>query len=245
MIKNFAAENAELLKKAADGDAAARDEIVIKNMGLVKSVVRRFDGRGYETEDLFQIGCVGLIRAAERFDSSFGVQFSTYAVPMIIGEIKRFIRDDGIIKVSRSLKDIAYRAAQIKEKKIKETGQEPSVLQIAEEMGISSAELAVALDSQLKPQSIYMTADEKDGEGRELLEKIESPEDGVEEMLNKMLIKQIMSKLDKRERAIVTLRYFERSTQAQVAEFLGISQVQVSRLEKKILQKMRSLIVEE
>lgn len=245
MIKNFAAENAELLKKAADGDSDARDELIIKNMGLVKSVVRRFDGRGYETDDLFQIGCVGLIRAAERFDSSFGVQFSTYAVPMIIGEIRRFIRDDGIIKVSRGLKDVAYKAAQIKEKKIKETGQEPSVLQIADEMGISSAELAAALDSQLRPQSIYMTPDEKDGDGRELLEKIESPDDDVEEMLNKMLIRQIMKELNERDRTIVTLRYFKRSTQAQVAEFLGISQVQVSRLEKKILQKMRSLIVEE
>ncbi len=245
MIKNFATENAELLRKAADGDASARDELIIKNMGLVRSVVRRFEGRGYEMEDLFQIGCVGLIRAAERFDSSYEVQFSTYAVPMIIGEVKRFIRDDGIIKVSRSLKDIAYKATQIKEKKIKETGQEPSVLQIAEEMGISSADLAVALDSQLKPQSIYITTNEKDGEGRVLLEKIESPDDDVEEMLNKMFIRQMLDELNDRERIIVMLRYFERSTQAQVAEVLGISQVQVSRLEKKILQKMRSRIAEE
>lgn len=245
MIRDFAAENAELLKKAAGGDVEARDELIVRNMGLVSSVVRRFSGRGFEADDLFQIGCVGLIRAAERFDSSFGVQFSTYAVPMIIGEIKRFIRDDGIIKVSRGLKEIAYRAAQIKDKKIKETGQEPTVAEIAEEIGVSSAELAAALDSQLKPQSIYMTTDEKDGEGRTLLEKIESPDDEVGKMLDRVLIRQIMGELDEREKLIVTLRYFERNTQAQVAEFLGISQVQVSRLEKKILLKMRNKIAEE
>ncbi len=245
MIRDFATENAELLKKAREGDLGAKDDLIIKNMGLVNCVVRRFLGRGYETDDLFQIGCVGLIRAAKRFDSSFGVQFSTYAVPMIIGEIKRFIRDDGLIKVSRGLKDIAYQAAQIKEKRIKETGCEPTVMQIAEEMGISSAELAMALDSQLKPQSIYMTTEEKDGEGRSLIEKIESPDDEVGDMLSRVLIRQIMGELDERERTIVTLRYYDRNTQAQVAEFLGISQVQVSRLEKKILLKMRRKIEEE
>ncbi len=244
MIRDYAAENAELLQRAAVGDSSARNELIVRNMGLVSSIMRRFSGRGYENEDLFQIGCIGLIRAAERFDSSFGVQFSTYAVPMIIGEIKRFIRDDGAIKVSRSLKDIAYRAAKIKEKKVKETGQEPSVGEIAIELDISSAELAAALDSQLKPQSIYMAVDESGGDARTLIDKIESPGDEVGEMLNRVLVRQIMSELNERDKLIVTLRYFERKTQAQVAEFIGISQVQVSRLEKKILQKMRRQIEE-
>ena len=154
MIKDYTETNSSLLQKAADGDESAREELITRNMGLVHSVVRRFIGRGHETEDLFQIGCIGLIRAVERFDPSFGVQFSTYAVPMIIGEIKRFIRDDGIIKVSRSLKTIAAQAAQIRDRVTKDTGREPSVSELASELGISPAELAAAIDSQQPPQSL-------------------------------------------------------------------------------------------
>lgn len=245
MINNYAADNAELLQRLASGDEKSRNDLIVNNMGLVHSVVKRFSGRGYESDDLFQIGCIGLIRAVERFDPSFNVQFSTYAVPMIIGEIKRFMRDDGIIKVSRSLKDIAMRAIYIKESIIKETGQEPSVAEIAERLEISSAELAAALDSQKAPQSIYMTADESDSDARALIEKIEYGEDDVEDMLNRMLLEETLKCFSDRDRQIIYLRYFRQKTQAQVAEVLGISQVQVSRLEKKILLRMRDKITEE
>ena len=239
MIKDYAADNAWLLKRAADGDADARNELIVCNMGLVHSVVKRFLGRGYERDDLFQVGCIGLIRAAERFEADFGVKFSTYAVPMIIGEIKRFIRDDGMIKVSRSLKDIAVRATYIKERILKETGVEPSVTEIAAELEITAAELATALDSQRIPQSIYATID-GDGEGKTLIERVESDKDEVDEMLNRVLLEQAMSDFCDRDRQIIYLRYFRQKTQTQVAELLGISQVQVSRLEKKILFNLRT-----
>lgn len=245
MNKDFAADNAELLRRAADGDEDARSKLVTQNMGLVHSVVRRFLNRGHEAEDLFQIGCIGLIRAAERFDAGFGVQFSTYAVPMIIGEIKRFIRDDGIIKVSRSLKDTAVRAMRVKESMIRATGREPSVAEIADEMGMSSAELAAALEAQVKPESLYMTADDGNSESRQLIDRIESRTDEVGDMLNRLLVQQTVEELDDRDKTIVYLRYFRQKTQAQVAAKLGISQVQVSRLEKKILLKMREKIAGE
>lgn len=245
MNKDFAADNAELLRRAADGDEDARGKLITQNMGLVHSVVRRFLNRGHEAEDLFQIGCIGLIRAAERFDANFGVQFSTYAVPMIIGEIKRFIRDDGIIKVSRSLKDTAVRALRVKEGMIRTTGREPSIAEIADEMGMSSAELAAALEAQVKPESLYMTADDGNSEGRQLIDRIESRTDEVGDMLNRLLVRQTVAELGDRDKTIVYLRYFRQKTQAQVAEKLGISQVQVSRLEKKILLKMREKIAGE
>ena len=245
MIKNYAADNSELLRRAADGDGNARNDLVTQNMGLVHSIVKRFIGRGHDAEDLFQIGCIGLIRAAKRFDISFGVQFSTYAVPMIIGEIKRFIRDDGIIRVSRSLKETAAKAAYAKERILKDTGREPTVCELAAELELSPAELAAALDSQLPPQSLYITTDDGGGESRPLIDRIESDNDPVEDMLRHMLIKQLLNKLPEREQMIVHLRYFQHQTQAQVAQKLGISQVQVSRLEKKILLKLRAQITDE
>ncbi len=245
MIKNYAADNSELLRRAAEGDENARNDLVTQNMGLVHSIVKRFIGRGHDAEDLFQIGCIGLIRAAERFEISFGVQFSTYAVPMIIGEIKRFIRDDGIIRVSRSLKEIAAKAAYTKERIIKDTGREPTVCELAAELGLSPAELATALDSQLPPQSLYLTTDDGGGESRPLIDRIESDDDPVDDMLSRMLIKQLLCELPEREQLIVRLRYFQHQTQARVAERLGISQVQVSRLEKKILLKLRAQITDE
>lgn len=242
MIKDYTETNSSLLQKAADGDESAREELITRNMGLVHSVVRRFIGRGHETEDLFQIGCIGLIRAVERFDPSFGVQFSTYAVPMIIGEIKRFIRDDGIIKVSRSLKTIAAQAAQIRDRVTKDTGREPSVSELASELGISPAELAAALDSQQPPQSLYITTDDGSSEGKPLIDRLECDDDPVGEMLSRLLLRQTLSSFGERDRKLIYLRYYRHQTQTQVAEQLGISQVQVSRLEKKILLKMREKI---
>lgn len=242
MIKNYASDNAELLERAAKGDEKSRENLILQNMGLVHSVVRRFIGRGYDTEDLIQVGCIGLIQAVEKFNSDYGVQFSTYAVPVIIGEIKRFIRDDGIIKVSRSLKDIAAKANRIKEQEQKKTGREPTITEIAEELGITSAELSTAIDAQRMPQSIYATIDD---EGGALVDKIESRTDDLGEMLNRVLLEDIIERLCDRDKQIVYLRYYKQKTQAQIAKMLGISQVQVSRIEKKILLYMREKITSE
>lgn len=242
MIRDFTADNAELLRKAADGDGEARNELIINNMGLVHSVVMRFLGRGHEADDLFQIGCIGLIRAAERFDPTFNVRFSTYAVPMIMGEIKRFLRDDGIIKVSRSLKELAANAARIEKQLTAEKGTAPPISEIADKMGISAAELAAAVEAQAQPQSLYMTADDGSGESRPLIDKIESKSDDMGEMLDRMLLSQLMSKLGERDKKIIYFRYYLGKTQAQIAERLGVSQVQISRLEKKILGKMREML---
>ncbi len=245
MIKNYATNNEALLKRVADGDETARHELILHNMGLVHSVVKRFTGRGFETEDLFQIGCVGLTLAAERFDPSFGVQFSTYAVPMIIGEIKRFIRDDGIIKVSRSLKELAARAVKANEQILKKTGKEPTVTELANMLGVSACSLATALEARRPTQSIYSCTEESDGEGRSLIEKLESKSDDIGNMLNRVMLEKAISDFSEREQQLVYYRYFKQKTQAQVAERLGISQVQVSRLEKKILLKLREKISKE
>lgn len=245
MIKDYALENAALLERAAGGDEAARNQLIEQNLGLVKSIARRFLGRGHEAEDLFQIGCIGLIRAAERFDSSFGVKFSTYAVPMIMGEIKRFIRDDGIIKVSRSLKETATNALKIKERIINETGREPTLSEIANELNIPVADLATAFESQVKPESLYITMDDGRGESRPLVEKIESKEDEVAKMLDRVAITSALKDFSQRDREIVYLRYFRQRTQAEVAKKLNISQVQVSRLEKKILLRLRTILSQE
>lgn len=245
MIKDFTSENEELLKKVADGDEVAREELIVRNMGLVHSVVKRFVGRGYDIDDLTQIGSIGLIRAAERFNAEFGVKFSTYAIPMIIGEIKRFIRDDGMIKVSRGLKETAIKAMSVKERLCANTGCEPSIAEIAAEIGISAADLAVAMESQVRPQSIYASADDGTSEMNPLIDKIESKRDEIGDMVNKVTLRQMICELKERDKKIVYMRYFKMKTQAQTAEMLGISQVQVSRLEKKILAEMRKKLCDE
>ena len=227
-----------LLQMARDGDKGAEGYLVESNVGLVRSVARRFAGRGVDREDLFQIGCVGLIKAVQKFDPSFEVMFSTYAVPMIMGEIKRFIRDDGLIKVSRSLKELTARAMNAKERLQRELGREPSVKEIAASLGVSCEELAVALESGIAPESIYGGGDE----GLSLIDKIESPLDHEGEVLNRMVVNEALSTLPPRERQIIVLRYFKRKTQSQIAEMLGISQVQVSRIEKKVLLELRQKI---
>ncbi len=239
MIKSYSSQNEELLIRVKDGDEEARKLLIVENMGLVYNVVKRFLGRGYDEDDLIQIGSIGLIRAVERFDLSFDVKFSTYAVPMIIGEIKRFIRDDGIIKVSRSLKEMAYNAGKVREKLIDETGTEPTLTKIAEIMKVNPDELSVAIESQIQPQSLYLTYDDGRSEGNCLLDRLESKNDEIGNMVNKVTIRQILNELEGRDRQLIHMRYYDMKTQAQTAEKLGISQVQVSRLEKKILLEMR------
>ena len=239
-------ENIEILiEKAKNGDMGAQNEIVEENMGLVHSVVRRFAGRGHETEDLFQIGCIGLIKAIQKFDMGFNVKFSTYAVPMIIGEIKRFIRDDGVIKVSRSLKELAMKAMSLQEIMRKEGRNEPTVKELAEKIGVAPEELAMALDAGLKPESLYAPLGDEGKDGKTLIDKLESKTNHENEIVDKILVRELLKDFDERERKIIILRYFKQKTQSQIAELLGISQVQVSRIEKKVLVAMREKISSE
>ncbi len=229
-----------LIINAKAGDKQAQSILVEKNVGLVWSIVKRFQNRGYEIDDLYQIGSIGLIKAIKKFDASYDVKFSTYAVPMIIGEIKRFIRDDGIIKVSRSLKEIASKARITKEIISKELGREPSVNEVAERMNVPPEELVLALEAGCTPESLYSTVGEGDNTPILLIDRINADNNSSEiDLIDKIAIRQILDSLDTRERQIIILRYFKEKTQVQIAKLLGISQVQVSRIEKKILKDIK------
>ena len=243
MKKHDRISNEELLDKARKGDCEARDEIIQNNLGLVWSIVRRFQNRGHETEDLFQIGCMGLIKAVNKYDPSYNVKFSTYAVPMIMGEIKRFLRDDGIIKVSRSMKELSNKARILKEEMTMELGREPSVNEMAERLGMEPEDLVMAIESGYTPESLYSDVTDGDRMPTPLIDRIEGGyEDTDYSIVDRIALKQVLETLKPRERQIIVLRYFKEKTQVQVAEMLGISQVQVSRIEKKIINEMRKQI---
>ncbi|MEW8971757.1 RNA polymerase sporulation sigma factor SigF [Mesobacillus jeotgali] len=227
----------ELILRSQQGDQAARDLIVQKNMRLVWSVVQRFLNRGYEPDDLFQIGSIGLLKSVDKFDLSYDVKFSTYAVPMIIGEIQRFIRDDGTVKVSRSLKETGNKIRKAKDELSKNFGRVPTVNEIAEFLELSPEDVIMAQEASRSPASIHETVYENDGDPITLLDQIDNGEEG--RWFDKIALKEAINELDERERLIVYLRYYKDQTQSEVAVRLGISQVQVSRLEKKILQQMK------
>ena len=229
----------ELIRRSQDGDKAARDILIEENMGLIHHVVKRFLGRGVEAEDLFQIGAVGLVKAVDRFDLSFGVRLSTYAVPMIAGEIKRFLRDDSMIKVSRSLKELAVKAARLREQLLMERGEEPGVDELAERLRVEPEELVQAMDSCTEVESLQKVISQGDGEGVSLMERVEQGKDEQEALLRRILLEELLSSLDPKERRLIVLRFFHDRTQTQVASELGMSQVQVSRLEKKILSALK------
>ncbi|KKK36091.1 sporulation sigma factor SigF [Mesobacillus campisalis] len=228
----------ELIKRSHEGDQEARDLIVQKNMRLVWSVVQRFLNRGYEPDDLFQIGSIGLLKSVDKFDLSYDVKFSTYAVPMIIGEIQRFIRDDGTVKVSRSLKEMANKIRKAKDELSKNYGRVPTVNELAEYLQLTPEEIILAQEASRTPSSIHETVYENDGDPITLLDQIDNGEEG--KWFDKIALKEAIRELDDRERLIVYLRYYKDQTQSEVAVRLGISQVQVSRLEKKILQQMKT-----
>ena len=231
-----------LIEKAHEGDKAARDTLAEENMGLVWSMVRRFANRGVEMEDLCQIGSIGLLKAIDKFDPSFEVCFSTYAVPMIAGEIRRFLRDDGMIKVSRSLKELSYKGYQAQEVLGRKLGREPSVTELAEYLDVSPEELTMAMDACTDVESLHRPVYKKEGQEISLMEKV-GKEDGAEErVLDHLLLKELLTSLDKEERKLIYLRYFAEKTQTQVGKEMGISQVQVSRMEKKILKNLRERI---
>ncbi|SFS92237.1 RNA polymerase sporulation sigma factor SigF [Marininema halotolerans] len=232
-----------LIRQSQEGDAASRDRLVSHNIRLVWSVVQRFLNRGYEAEDLFQIGCIGLLKAVDKFDLSYDVKFSTYAVPMIIGEIQRFLRDDGMVKVSRSLKELSNRIRKAKDDLTKRLGRSPTVNELAEAMDVSPEEIVFAQEANRAPTSIHETVYENDGDPITLMDQI--ADESQMAWFDKLALKEAINRLNERERLIVYLRFFKDQTQSEVAERLGISQVQVSRLEKKIIRRIRDEIDEE
>ncbi|BAU29103.1 RNA polymerase sigma (RpoX/SigF) subunit [Aneurinibacillus soli] len=229
-----------LLAASQAGDTAARDTLVNCNIRLVWSVVQRFLNRGYEADDLFQIGCIGLLKAIDKFDLKFDVKFSTYAVPMIIGEIQRFLRDDGTVKVSRSLKEIANKVRRTRDELSKTMGRLPTVSEIAEVLEITPEEVVYAQEANRAPSSIHETVFENDGDPITLMDQIADKDE--EKWFDRIALREAIARLGEREQLIVYLRYYKDQTQSEVAERLGISQVQVSRLEKKILRVMKDQI---
>ncbi len=223
-----------LIERSHHGDKKAREQLVEENMGLVWSIVKRFSGRGTDMEDLFQIGAMGLIKAIDKFDPSFEVKFSTYAVPMIAGEIKRFLRDDGIVKVSRTLKENCW--------KIK---REPTLEELSVITELGREDIAQALESSAEVESIYKTIPQKDGSEICLLDRMESQNQagGMQQLLNRVVLEQLLMELPDMERRLIIMRYMQDKTQSEVARVLGVSQVQVSRLEKRILKQMREKLV--
>lgn len=229
-----------LIRKSHEGDKAARDLLVEENVGLIWCVVKRFQGRGTDAEDLFQIGSIGLLKAIDKFDLSYDVKFSTYAVPMISGEIKRFLRDDGMIKVSRSLKELAYKSMQAGERLQSSLGREPTLEELSQELGVAKEELVQAMEAGSEVDSLYRPIHQKEGSEIRLLDKIEEKDRHEEKILDGIVLKQLLETLQADERKLIYLRYFAEKTQTDVGEILGISQVQVSRMEKRIIENLRS-----
>jgi RNA polymerase sporulation-specific sigma factor len=227
----------KLIAEAQQGNQKARDRIVSHNTRLVWSVVQRFLNRGYDQEDLFQIGCIGLIKSVDKFDLSFDVKFSTYAVPMIIGEIQRFLRDDGTVKVSRSIKETANHIRKMSDELAKTFGRVPTIQEIADKLDISPEEVVFAQEANRQLASIHETVYENDGDPITILDQISDENDT--KWFDKIALKDEIDRLSDREKLIIFLRYYKDQTQSQVAERLGISQVQVSRLEKKILIQLK------
>lgn len=252
-------ETSVLIARSQAGEKEAREVLIEKNLGLVHHIVRRFAGRGYELEDLFQIGTIGLMKAIDKFDLELGVKFSTYAVPMITGEIKRFLRDDGLVKVSRTIKENGLKVSFARQKLQAAEGREPTLQEIMEETGLSSEEVVMAMEATASVESIYSAVYQDDGSEVYLVDKVVRGTSGSvgssmvgvsgnedaekEEFLNHMLLEQLLDSLEPSERKLIYMRYFQDKTQMEVAAMLGISQVQVSRLEKKILLRLREKAV--
>ena len=227
-----------LIRRAKTGDQTAKEELLSHNTSLLKSVLRRYLGKGVEYDDLYQLACMGFLKAISGFDESFGVRFSTYAVPMIAGEIKRFLRDDGSIKVSRIMKKAARDMNLYIEDCVSERGEQPSVKELAQKFGMDEGEVVFTLGSARMPVSIYEQGDYKDEKGTTLAERLPAAED-QEDVIERIILKEAMEKLSEREQKIVFLRYFRDLTQSEVARRIGVSQVQISRIEGKIIDKFK------
>ena len=235
-------ETIELIIRSQSGDNNAKEKLVEYNLGLIRSVLKGFVNRGYEIDDLFQIGSIGLLKAIDKFDNTYEVKFSTYAVPMIVGEIKRFLRDDGIIKVSRSLKQIAGMAKSAEEKLYKELGREPTIQEISEEIGVEKEEIVMAIEASYQPEYLYDVVHQNDGSPLYLIDKLSIESDEATDVVDSIMLKDVLNQLKPRDRQVIVLRYFRDKTQIEVANLLGISQVQVSRIEKRIIEDIRKFL---
>ncbi|MBD7909815.1 MULTISPECIES: RNA polymerase sporulation sigma factor SigF [Clostridium] len=237
-------DNTELLPLAKDGNEVAMNRLIEMNLPLVSSLSKKFLNRGYDYEDIFQIGCIGLVKAIKNFDSAFNVKFSTYAVPMIMGEIKRFLRDDGMIKVSRNVKSLARKIHFDKEELTKKLDRDPTIDELSNYSGIDKEDIVFAVESSSSLQYLYDTIHQEDGAPVLLIDKLSQDGTDDSEMVDKIALKEALRSLDEKARQIIVLRYFKDKTQVQVAKMLGISQVQVSRIEKKVLLVMREKLQE-
>lgn len=231
--------NGKYIQLAQNNNEEAMEMLIKNNSGLIWSIVRRFTGRGYETEDLYQIGCIGLIKAIKRFDINLDVQLSTYAVPYIMGEIKRFIRDDGIIKISRQTKELSVKIKQIQNDYMNKLGEEIPINLIADKLNISKEEVAAAIESTQNVNSIYNIEAPDGNDDRMLIDKISDNKDEYNKLVDEMTLKDIINNLDQKEKEVILLRFYKEQTQSQVGKILGITQVQVSRIEKRVLEKMK------
>lgn len=248
-----------LIEKSQAGDKLAREVLIEKNLGLVHHIVRRFAGRGYDCEDLFQIGTIGLMKAIDKFDLHMEVKFSTYAVPMIAGEIKRFLRDDGVVKVSRTIKENGVKVKVARQRLQAKLNREPTLQELGTEAGLSREEIVLAMEAGIEVESIYSATYQEDGNEVYLVDKVVQGMNGCvgssvgnccsisndmekDKLLDRLLLKQLLDSLEERDRKLIDMRYFQNKTQTEVAVFLGISQVQVSRLEKKILLRLREKV---
>ena len=232
------AEKVELLKKAHDGDMAARDRLIRGNLRLVLSVVQRFANRGENMDDLFQVGVIGLIKAIDNFDVSLGVKFSTYAVPMCIGEVRRFLRDSNPIRVSRSMRDTAYKAMQVKERLTNEQGREPAVDEIAKELNMKKSEVVLALEAIVDPVSLYEPVYNDGGDTIYVMDQVGDNSSDTD-WIDEIMLKDELKSLDEREHKILYMRFMQGKTQMETAEEIGISQAQVSRLEKNVIKRIK------
>ena len=232
----------ELLLKIKAGDEEARQEFVRGNLRLVLSVIQKFNNRGENIDDLFQIGCIGLIKAIDNFDLSQNVRFSTYAVPMIIGEIRRYLRDNNPIRVSRSLKDIAYKALQVRERLVRNNAKEPTVSEIAKELKLDVEDVVMALDAIQDPISLFDPVYQYNGDAIFVMDQVQDKKDTDENWLQEIALKEAIKKLNSREKLVLDLRFYKGRTQIEVADEIGISQAQVSRIEKNALKNMKKYI---
>lgn len=232
-------ETIELIKRSRAGDKLAREQVIKENMPLVYSIVKRFRGRGYDVEDLSQIGAIGLIKAVDNFNINFEVKFSTYAVPMISGEIKRFMRDDGMVKVSRTLKENGVRVRRAAETLAAELGRDATLEEISAATELRKEDIVMALEAGNEVESLHKTVFQKEGSEILLMDRIPAEKNESETVVNQLLLEQLLKELTDKERRLIELRYFEEKTQVQTASLLGMSQVQVSRLEKRLLGSMR------
>ena len=232
-------EKRELLERAKGGDVQARNDLICGNLRLVLSVIKRFSGKKENADDLFQVGCVGLIKAVDRFDINLGVKFSTYAVPMIMGELRRYLRDSNSIRVSRSVRDLAYRALQVREELLGERESEPTDYEIAERLGVSRERVARAMEAIVEPVSIYEPLYNDAGDALYVVDQLVDTASVEERWIESMALTEALKDLEDRERAIIDMRYYKNKTQTEIAEVIGISQAQVSRIEKGAIEKMR------